>query len=55
MIDLQGTSKWYCRHQAHMGRGVYTEDQLLDLEWDRLTSFAPSQEILPFQSEEHQP
>jgi len=55
LIDLQGSSKWYCRHQAHIGRGVYTEEQLIDLEFERITSAARSQGILPPQSEEHQP
>lgn len=55
LIDLQGSSKWYCRHQGHMGRGVYTEDELIDIEWGRITSVAQSQEISPLQSEEHLP
>jgi len=44
LIDLKGTNKWYCRHSAHIGRGVYTEDVLVDLEWGRVSSAALSPE-----------
>jgi hypothetical protein len=39
LIDVQGTSRWFCRHQDHDGSGVrpaWTEDDLLTFEWDRL-------------------
>jgi len=49
LIDLQGSEKWYCRHSAHLGRGIYEESTLIDLEWKRITSAAKSQGILPHQ------
>lgn len=47
LIDLKGSDKWYCRHQRHNGRGVYQEANLLDLEWERLTSAEQQKEPDP--------
>ena len=49
LLDLKGSDKWYCRHQAHIGTGIYTETLLGDLEWQRITSSEQSQEISPSQ------
>jgi hypothetical protein len=50
LLDLQGSPNWYCRHATHLGRGVYSEEQLIEIEWQRVISAAQSQEILPPQS-----
>ena len=41
MIDIKGTDRWYCRHQYHdidLTRTVFSEEELIDLEFARLTS-----------------
>jgi hypothetical protein len=38
LIDIPGSSSWYCRHSAHRGHPIYFENQLIDLEYARLTS-----------------
>jgi hypothetical protein len=55
LIDIQASSKWYCRHQQHSNSGIYTESDLIDIEWAKITSAAKSQEILPDPSEETGP
>lgn len=52
LIDLKGTDRWYCRHQGHIGSGVYSEDGLIDLEWNRLTAGESSLQKSQPQSEE---
>lgn len=43
LLDLKGTDKWYCRHQQHPGRGIYSEDDLLDIEWAKVSSSESNQ------------
>lgn len=38
LLDIQGSNKWYCRHSAHIGKATYTESELIDVEYARLTS-----------------
>lgn len=43
LLDLKGSEKWYCRHQQHQGRGVYSEEDLLDIEWAKVSSSESAQ------------
>jgi hypothetical protein len=38
LLDIQGSTSWYCRHSAHRGHPIYSESQLLDFEYERITS-----------------
>ena len=40
LIDIQGSQSWYCRHSAHRGHNIYSESQLIDFEYSRLTNDA---------------
>jgi hypothetical protein len=37
LLDIQGSTSWYCRHSGHRGHPIYSEGQLIDFEYQRLT------------------
>ncbi len=48
MLDIKGTDRWYCRHQYHDvdgTRAVFSEEELVDLEFARLIAVAESPEL----------
>lgn len=51
LIDIQGSETWYCRHSAHQGNSLYSYDQLVALEIDRITASEKNAESNPQESQ----
>ena len=38
LLDIHGSENWYCRHSSHQGGYLYSYNQLVELEINRITA-----------------
>lgn len=47
LLDIHGSETWYCRHSSHQGQYLYSYEQLIEIEINRVAESEASDLELP--------